>query len=418
MFTLRLLFVAISASHIAQPILADTLHATNGDVISGQLISYRDGLCVFSTRYGATIRIPTVDIATLETDDPYGVILASGERISGRLTRINGKAFINSPTLGSVKFDISTVDSLVRDFSSSVKRDAQDSRAVGGRRYGEEAEKEAPLNFLTGSTVLLAKGQYEAEVGLSFKQSRQSFALPAAGYFQKSSYAAQQLRVDASVRAGLYEGVEGWINVPVSYSYVEEVSTNDYVRDAEALDIGDISFGLQYQIVEESVGWPAVSATIAVTAPTGKKHYYDAYNTWRDPLNNGSGHWGISPGLAFVRTTDPAIIFGGTSLYYFLEREIDGYSVQPGWGAGFYFGVGYALNENLSVGTRFSYTHFSNMKAGNVEMFGSDTDPMDISLSASYRIAMNWVATPQVTFNLNNDAGIPSFSLRLKRQFD
>lgn len=62
--------------------------------------------------------------------------------------------------------------------------------------------------------------------------------------------------------------------------------------------------------------------------------YNAPWDTWQAPLNKGSGHWSISPGLSFVRITDPAILFGGTSDQHAFRRTIDGYAVKPGSGIG------------------------------------------------------------------------------------
>ncbi len=61
-------------------------------------------------------------------------------------------------------------------------------------------------------------------------------------------------------------------------TYIEDVSTNKYIRDTDALDVGDIGLG-------------------------------------------GS----------FTRTVDPAIIFGGIIYSQYFENNIDGYDIDPGW---------------------------------------------------------------------------------------
>ena len=119
-----------------------------------------------------------------------------------------------------------------------------------------------------------------------------------------------------------------------------------------------------------------------------------------------------------VRTTDPAIIFGGVSYQYFFTDTIDGYQVQPGWVVNSYFGVGFALNEKLSLGSRLSYAYSSNMKADNETIYGSHSDPMNVSLNLSYRVSKDWVVSPQITFGLNDDSGPAALSMNIKRNFN
>lgn len=414
---LGLTLVILGTMLIGNSSNADVVRLGNGDVISGRLVSYQSGICVFDTQYGATVRLETKNITALTTDEAYNVAFVGDERATGRLTSGRDYTVLESPTFGAIRVDVSAIKSLVRSFPVDSAKDARSLNGTDGK-IGEESSKQPPLTFLTGSTILLAPGRYELDFGLAHKQTRTASSLPAAGYFQMSAYSARQTMFDATIRGGLSEGLEGWVSVPLSYSYVEEVSTNRYVRDKSAWNLGDISFGLQYQLLSEGTALPAVSASVAVAAPTGRMKYNAPSDTWQDPLNNSGGHWSISPGLSFVRTTDPAILFGGANYQYAFRRTIDGYDVKPGSGTGFYFGVGYALNESLSVGTRFSYSHISKMEVDGQKIYGTDKDPMDISLSASYRFADKWVATPLVSFNLNDDAGAPSISLRFKRQLD
>jgi len=316
--------------------------------------------------------------------------------------------------LTSTEIITSNIVSLVKIFPQreqhSIGQDQQQS-------FGEEDEKEPPLDFLTGSTVLLAPGRYEFELGLRYKQTRDSTVLMNVGYFQRSTYSARRFEAAFSARGGLYNRFEGSLTIPITYSYIQDVSTNDYVRDKDSWDLGDISMGLQYLLLTERGNRPALSLSLGITAPTGKKRYYSASDTWLDPLNNSNGHWGVSLGTTFVKTTDPAIIYGGLIYQHSFSRTIDGYRIKPGWGINGYLGVGFALNEKLSLGSRLGFGYYSEMSVDGEEIKGSDTEPMDLSFSGSYRVTENWVATPEITFNLNNDAGAASFSLNITRRY-
>lgn len=402
------IFFAVFLCGIAN---ADTLRATNGDVFSGKVITYQDGMCIFRTSYGSNIKVESGSIEAIFTDEVYAVFLNGGDKLIGRLVDHNGGFAIESPAFGIVEIEFHQISYLVRNYSA----ENEDFREEDG--FGEEGQSQPPLNFLTGSTVLLAPGKYELEFGVGYKQVRESYLLPAAGYFQRSSYLARQVTFDASLRGGLHPGVEGWLSIPYSYSYVEQVSTNEYVRDADAWDLGDVSFGLQYQMMSESFTRPAISASFSISSPSGQKRYRNYSETWKDPLDNGSGHWSGMAGLSFVRTTDPAILFGGINYQYYVRNEIDGYNILPGWTAGLYVGLGHALNEDLSIGARVSYSYQSHMEVDGERMYGSDNDVLDVSMSASYRFAGQWVATPQITFDVASGAGAPSISLKIKRQY-
>ena len=370
------------------------------------------------------MKIPVSDIKSVATDEQYNLTFLNGDKATGQLrTETQDQTTLFSTTFGKVAVNVANISMMSRYFASTevpstVLQTEVQANKTFENTYGSETEKQAPLDFLTGSTVLLSPGEYEMDLGFSYKQSRTQYNLPSDGYFQKSSFSARQLKLNPTIRAGLYPSFEGYLSLPVTYSHIQDVSSNEYIRSTESWHMADIAFGGQYQLTNETAEAPAISLTFDVTAPTGKKRYNDALRSWKDPLNNGVGHWSVSPGLAFVRTTDPAIIFGGINYQYFFADTIDGYQVQPGWVVNGYFGVGFALNERLSLGSRLSYAYSSNMKADNETIYGSDSDPMNVSLNLSYRVSKDWVVSPQVTFGLNDDSGPATLSMNIKRNFN
>ncbi|WP_264381770.1 hypothetical protein [Pseudomonas sp. MM227] len=92
--------------------------------------------------------------------------------------------------------------------------------------------------------------------------------------------------------------------------------------------------------------------------------------------------------------------------------------MKPGWALRSYLGAGFALNEKLSIGARFSYSYSANLKADRQIIKGTDIDPADLAFNLSYRLHDDWVVSPQIMLGLNDDAGPASMSLNLKRQFN
>jgi len=406
----RFFWVLLIGSLATFNVYADTIRLKNSDTISGSLLSFQDGICVFKTNYDAAIKINVSDIDSISTDTAYLVTLSNDEVVKGRIETKNGKSFIASESLGIVDLDLQAISKIVR--ASDVQRTATE------KSIGRDAEKSPPLEFLTGSTVLLAPGQYQFEMGMDYRQNREFYPIPNDGYFEYHSFSARMLRFDSTLRAGISGGFETFISLPFTYTYIEQVSSNAWVRDTYEWNIADVSAGVQYQLIEESNLYPAISASLSVSAPTGEKRYYVFEEDWLDPLNNSSGHWVISPGLSFSRTTDPAIIYGGINYSYSVKDNIDGYMIEPGWGASIYYGVGFALNDSLSLGSRFVYSYSSTMNVDEVKINGSDKDAMDVAFSASYRFSEDWVITPQLVLSLNDDAGTSFISFRLNRFFE
>lgn len=130
---------------------ADVVRLNNGDVISERLVSYHNGICVFDTQYGATVRLDTKNITALTTDEAYNIAFVGDERATGRLTSGRDHAVLESPTFGSIKVDVSAIKSLVRSFPVVSAKDARSLNGADGT-IGEESSKQPPLTFLTGST--------------------------------------------------------------------------------------------------------------------------------------------------------------------------------------------------------------------------------------------------------------------------
>lgn len=419
---LYLLFVSAALIFMTEESKADTLYLSNGDVLSGNIISLHEGICVFNSKYGSVIQIDAKEITKLKTDNMYNITFESGEIIKGKfIISAEGMSKISSASFGEVPVPTSPISSMLKSFPknepSSSSGEVKTTQAERQETYGEKAEETPPLDFLTGSTVLLSPGTFELELDMGYKTSRSEYKLTQIGYFQRSAYSARMFETGLSLRAGILDGLEGWFRMPYTYSKVQDVSTNEFVRSKGSWDLGDLGAGFQYLLHRESSSLPAISASLSVGIPTGQKSYRRIENTWQDALDNGSGHWSISPGISFVRTVDPAIIYGGIDYQYSFARTIDGYYIKPGWGIGGYLGLGFALNEKLSLGARVAMSHYSELTADHIKVKGSDYDPMDLSFSFSYRAWHNLVISPQVTFGLNDDSGAPSVGVRFTRRF-
>lgn len=411
LFLIRALAITFS---LMGCVYGDTVRLTNGDVISGKILSFSDKRCVIETKYGATLQLGQDEISSLSSDKMYAALLQDGDRITGKFADTEDKNVltISSTALGNINVPISNIQTLTRYFSREERVTSD------GPKHFSVDDATPPLSFLSGSTVLLSPGKAEIEQGVLYKQSASSTSLYDVGYFQRSTYIAKSLEYSTTLRGGISTGLEAWVTVPINYTYIEQVSTNAYVREKNYTSFGDVSFGAQYLLTDESDSTPAIAATISITAPTGKKAYFDSDNSWLEPINNGSGHWSLTPGLSFVRTSDPAIIFAGFGLRYSAKATIDGYNVDPGWGVLSFIGVGFALNERLSFGSRLSYSHNSPMKVNGEKIFGSETDLVDLSLSASYRLTKDWIASPHVSVKLDNGPGSTVMGISFKKKLN
>ena len=65
------------------PAIADELHLSNGDVITGQLIRMEENKLFFKTNYAGEIKVNWAEVINLITDDPIEVIFIDGKVVEG-----------------------------------------------------------------------------------------------------------------------------------------------------------------------------------------------------------------------------------------------------------------------------------------------------------------------------------------------
>ncbi|MEB0046761.1 MULTISPECIES: hypothetical protein [unclassified Pseudomonas] len=199
--------------------------------------------------------------------------------------------------------------------------------------------------------------------------------------------------------------------------------------------IGDVSFGVAYKFLDESVNSPDAVFTLRVKAPTGKDPFGiklvqspDNTNLFvPESLPTGNGVWSVSPGISLVKTYDPAVLFTTFSYTHNLEESFSDISstvnqTTPGKvkiGDSFQIGAGvaFALNEKMSMS--FSMSDLIQRRS-KLKPTGQDWQSV-VSSDANagyFNIGMTIAATPNLTIVPNLSLGMtpdaPDFTFSLK----
>lgn len=205
-------------------------------------------------------------------------------------------------------------------------------------------------------------------------------------------------------------------SIPYVYKYQKSGDSN------QESNIGDIGFGLSYQLLESGGYIPSTVLSFGYSAPTGKSPYKIDSST---ELSTGSGTHGFSLGLNFSKVLDPVIAFGGFGFGY--STKVTGLSqkrfgaileaVEPGYNFNYSFGLGFSLSYNTSITFRFSANHSS---ASRYTIDGRIYDSDDSS-GASFSIGTGWRVTPKTSINVALGyglVGIEDYNLSVSVPFD
>lgn len=250
---------------------------------------------------------------------------------------------------------------------------------------------------------------------------------------------------------GRYNWRQRWqfdVNVPVVYRQTTYQSagaggaSSQFSEETVTGDprLGDISAGVSYKFLDEARGRPDAVASLRVRMPTGTDPYGIKLNAVSgndnlnvpDDLPTGNGVWALTPGIALVKTVDPAVLFGNLSYTYHLEGDFSDISPQIGakvpgkvqLGNYFQFGLGmaFALNERMSLSMSFSelISRSSRIKPDGSSwqtVNGSDANAAYFNLGMTFAATNRLTVVPSLAVGLTPDAPDFSFSLKFPYYF-
>jgi len=253
---------------------------------------------------------------------------------------------------------------------------------------------------------------------------------------------ADILTFDLVGRWGLSNRMQVDIAAPFLYrrTVYESTANSQFYKETVSMDpdaqVGDVSFGLYYQLRPETATSPDIVWNIRLKAPTGSHPYgvklRDASGgagilTVPTELPSGNGVWSVSTGLSFVKTVDPAILFASLGYFYNLPRHFDDLSTQSGTaspgdvklGDSIQYGLGtaFALSERTSLS--FSYAQrFTSRSRTRLDGGGWSAVPGSDANSATFNIGMTHALSEQTSMVANLGVGLtpdaPDLQLSIK----
>lgn len=276
--------------------------------------------------------------------------------------------------------------------------------------------------------VLTAKGALVVEPSLQFTHSTSKrlfllgySILPALhiGPFELRDVRNNAYTAALATRYGLTNRLELELKIPYVYRS-EESSSHRYVTpdslsviesndSREGYGLGDVEFGLRYQLNQPRTG-PYYVAGLRIKSDTGE----DLFDVDEDELPTGSGFWGLQPSLTAIFASDPAVFFGGVNYLWNIERNIGGYGkIDPGDAYGFNFGMGLSLNEKAAFSMGYEHSVISRTRQDGEVMPGQvNIHVGTFQLGYSYRLSDRTNLNLSLGLGVTEDA--PDVQLTLK----
>lgn len=185
--------------------------------------------------------------------------------------------------------------------------------------------------------------------------------------------------------------------------------------------LGDIDFGVRYQLTDGNRGWPYLIAGVQVIAPTGS----NPFTVPRDALGNalraatGSGFWGFSPSLTAILPSDPAVLFATLGYTVNRGRMIDRMigptfveRVKPGDEPSASVGIAVALNPrtSLSLGYAHTWSFGTKTELRTADPQSGALGPSQLSKTRDLQLGrllfgVSYRTSPRTTINWNLEMG-------------
>jgi hypothetical protein len=280
----------------------------------------------------------------------------------------------------------------------------------------EESERNT-LEFLRNEVVLVQPQKIETDFSVAYLHTSETI-----GNERMVVGAAQG-------RYGFFPGFEGFLAIPYIWGQRQTIGPTTYIGTEEA-GIGDITFGLKDNILQEKQYIPVVVVGASAVAPTGHNPYLPPLtnastltNTStgtitstsatsvqggdaRNPLNIqiGTGHWQLNGSLTALKSNDPLVVYATVNYRHFIPATYYGVHIVPGDIWELNSGFGFAVNDTSTIGAQVFIDYEKKWIFNNVAVPQTGITPISLKLSYTYILSPVDLIQPSLTFGVTRDA--------------
>lgn len=271
---------------------------------------------------------------------------------------------------------------------------ATDRDAIGEAPEGETAEQ----IFLRGERLLLAPGALSLEAGAFYSRQDSDGLVLLNGNIRPATQERTFFTSSLLARYGLFEDTEAFAGLVYSVEDSKVFSGGRNLGIANDADIGDVRLGMRQTLTREGPWRPGVVLTLEGSAP----------------LKNSSAS--IGGGLAFVKSYDPAVLFGSVSYRHTFSRDFTNVALlEHKDRIDASFGYTLALNENLSLNSAVNGAFLFGSTFTGARLRSRELFSLDLGMTAL--LADGFYVEPSVSFGLNGPADDFTLGLTIPYRF-
>ncbi len=215
------------------------------------------------------------------------------------------------------------------------------------------------------------------------------------------------------LRYGLTDELQGFVYVPLGFNN-SEVAIPGFDHFSTVGGLGDISAGLSKVVVEGCGYGPDVIFTMSMTAPTGPANLPVTPTIPNATL--GQGYWAVQASLLFIQVMDPLVVFYGAGFNHRFDatftNQLGSFHVDPGEIFIYQFGLGFSVNESVSLSTSFLGQYITENEINDVRVYGSILEPMRMRFAATFSQPCK-IVEPFAEIGMTRDASAARIGLTI-----
>lgn len=285
-----------------------------------------------------------------------------------------------------------------------------------------QAPEDTSLLFLRRATVLLGPGHMDVDFGIRYtwQETQRATLVPAPRLVDTERLRYRQIYVPLAVRYGLTRRSQLYCNLPVGGSISELSHPFSDAFDGTG-GLGDVSAGITCQLFEHRPLRPDWILSVGFVAPTGKAQFHSLGIPFGFleplPVYMGQGFWAASASLNFVYSIDPVVLFGGVGYTHEFDRSYLGLDFQPGEAFSYQFGIGFAVNDRITLSTVAFSTIQTTWTANGMGLPSSSQEPFALRFAATISASRIWIVEPFIAVGMNDDAPDSDLGVTFTRRF-